>query len=94
MNMITRVILINLRSENEVATILMELGYQAYIKLFLLFPGINLLLLLCSNTNNWFKQKASQNRVFVRTPRTPPGYGPEIIPYLVLPVILGLNFCW
>ena len=88
--MITRVILINSRSGNEVATILIidsrgtycvyYLCFNgtglSYIKLFLLFPGINLVLLLCSNTYSWFKQKASQNRGFVRTPRTPPGYGP------------------
>ena len=43
----------------------------SYIKLFLMFPGINLLLLLCSNTYSWFKQKASQNRGFVRIPWTP-----------------------
>ena len=42
----------------------------SYIKPFLMFLGINLLLLLCINTYNWFMQKASQNRGFIQTFRT------------------------
>ena len=34
----------------------------SYITLFLMFPGINVFLLLCIDTYSWFKYKASQNR--------------------------------
>ena len=48
-----------------------------YIKLFLMFPGINLLLLLCINIIVGSSRKLVKIEV-CPNPSTPPGYGPEL----------------